>query len=175
MQEEYEVYTFGMEQLLMVLADCFTALLIGIVFGAVVEMLFFVGAFVVIRSYAGGYHASTPLRCYLLTTLINIIALSVMKFIKPDIMILIGLLAIASIVILIISPVATENKPIDDIECLYYRKKIIIVWGMETVIALICAIFSFRAGTESIVYAQVVLSVSLICERILQLRKADKM
>ena len=165
-QEEYEVYSFGMEQLLTVIVDCFTAILIGIVFGKVVEMLFFVSAFIIIRSYAGGYHASTPLRCYLLTTLINIIVLSVMKFIKLDMIIVIGLLVIASIVILLMSPVDTKNKPIDDIEYLYYRKKTIIVWSIEVIIALVSAIFPFRAGTESIVYAQVVLSVSLVCERI---------
>lgn len=170
-QEEYEVYSFGMEQLLTVIVDCFTAIFIGIVFGQVIEMLFFVCAFIIIRSYAGGYHASTPLRCYLLTTLINVIVLSVMKFIKLDMIAFIGLLVIASIVILLISPVDTENKPIDDIEYLYYRKKTIIVWSIEIIIALISAIFRFRAGTESIVYAQVVLSISLVCERIIQLKK----
>lgn len=169
-QSDYEIYLFGMEQMLTIILDLLTAVIIGIAFGRVLQTIIFMIAFMVIRSYAGGYHASTSFRCYLLTTLTIIITLSAMKFVNLDMVMLISLLVIASIVILIISPEDTENKPLDDIEYIYYRKKTIIVWSIEIVIALICAIFRFEAGTESIVYAQTVLSIALICQRITRIK-----
>lgn len=76
----------------------------------------------VIRSYAGGYHASSTLRCYILTNIAIIVVLSAMKFITFSSTFLGCLSVMNSMVILILAPVDTENKRLDEIECIHYRK-----------------------------------------------------
>lgn len=165
-QDDYEIYLFGMEQLLTTILDVLSAIVIGILFGRVLQTIIFVISFMVIRSYAGGYHAATPLRCYVLTILTVILALSAMKYMEWHIFYLLGILMVSSVVILILAPVDTENKRIDDVEFIHYRRKTVIVWGIETFIALLFALFQFKIGVESIVFTELTLSISLICENV---------
>ena len=79
-----------------------------------------------------------------------------------------------SMVILILAPVDTENKRLDEIECIHYRKKTIIVWSVEVVITIFCAILQYKLIAESVIFAQVVLSLSLICGQIHNLHEKGK-
>lgn len=164
-KSDYEIYLFGMEQLLMNVLDIVTVLLIGVMLNMFFHTIFFVVAFMLLRSYAGGYHASTPVRCYLLTTTITIIALSVMKYINFDGFVLFGLYIAASIVILMLAPVESKNKPLDALEIIYYKRKIKLLWGLQSMIALMCGILKFQSGKKGIIFAQVILSVSMIYEK----------
>lgn len=170
-KSDYDIYLFGIEQLLSIILNLLTTILIGCLFGIVWQAILFVGAFMILRSYAGGYHALTPVRCYILTIVTIIVSLSAIKYFEIDMVVLISLLIMTSVVILVLAPVDTENKPIDEIEYIYYRKKTMIVWGVEVIIALLCVAVDFLEGMKCIVCAQVVLSVVLLCERI---RKKEK-
>ena len=83
--EDYEIYQYGLEQLLTSILDLLTLLVIGLIMGMIWQGIIFVLSFMLLRKYAGGYHASTPLKCYLLTTLIITVVLSVMKYIQINI------------------------------------------------------------------------------------------
>lgn len=170
-KSDYDIYLFGIEQLLSIILNLLTTILIGCLFGIVWQAILFVGAFMILRSYAGGYHALTPVRCYILTIVTIIVSLSAIKYFEIDMVVLISLLIMTSVVILVLAPVDTENKPIDEIEYIYYRKKTMIVWGVEVIIALLCVAVDFLEEMKCIVCAQVVLSVVLLCERI---RKKEK-
>lgn len=164
-REDYEIYLFGLEQLLTTIINLLTCAIIGIAFDSLLQTILFVIVFIVIRSYAGGYHTSTPLRCYVLTTLTIIVSVVALKCIEWNMWILIGLLVIASIVILLFAPVDTENKPIDAVEYVYFRNKTKVVLGVEVLLAISSMAFHFETGAESIVLALVVLAVALVCEK----------
>jgi len=164
MQEDYEIYLFGLSQLLVTLLDVVTCIVIGIVFGSLLQTLLFLTAFMGIRSYAGGYHASTPLRCYVLTIFMITVSVVALKYIEWNVWVLLGALVVASIIILLLAPVDTENKPIDDVEYVYFRKMTIRVLSIEVLLASMCIMFHFQVGAESIVGALVVLTVALLCE-----------
>ncbi len=164
-EEDYEIYLFGMEQLLTVIIDLLTAIFLGVVFGEVIQTVIFVLSFMIMRSYAGGFHASTPFKCYLLTSLTIIVVLSVMKYIEVDLIVLVGMLLVASMVIWVLAPVDTENKTIDDIEFIVYRRKTRIVWCIEVIGVFGCMAFQCVDMVECIVYAQVVLAVALVSEK----------
>ena len=156
-KEDYEIYLFGINQLLIIILDLLTVIVIGTAFGKAVQTIILVTAFMILRSHAGGYHASTPFRCYILTALTIIISLSAMNYIECNLLILTGLWTVSGIVILM-------PAPVDDMEYIYYRKKTIVVWGLESIAALLCAVIQFGIGSEGIVLAQTVLAVALICE-----------
>ena len=163
-KDSWEIYYFGIYQLILNAVDMTTILILGIVFNEIWQAILFIGAFAVLRKYGGGYHASTPLRCYLLTTFITITALSVMKYIEMKYFVYFILLFVSSVVILIASPVESENKPLDMIEKMLYRKKALAIWGVETSLAIIFAILKVKSVFVCITMAEVVLSFALIYE-----------
>lgn len=165
-QEEYEIYLFGMEQLLSSIMNMVSVLIIGMILGVLLESIIFLMAFKFIRQYAGGYHASTRIRCYLLSIMTIITVLSVIKYVSMDEIILVTLSGLASIVILLLSPIDTENRRIDAVERIYYRKKTIIIWVIELFIAVMCMIVHFYEGAKCIVLALLVLAMALSGEKL---------
>lgn len=161
-----EIYLFGVEQFLTIVLNIVTTLAIGIVLGELWQSLLFVLLFMALRTYAGGYHASTPMGCYLLTSSIIAIALSVLKYIEINIFVCVGLLIISGVVILILSPVASENKPLDNIEFVIYRKKTIVIWGMQIICAVLCIVKEYRDISVCIVLAHVILALSQLYAKV---------
>ena len=160
--EEKEIYQYGMNQMLLSLINILTTLMIGILLGMLWQCVIFTFSFMVIRTYAGGYHASTQKRCYLLTASIIIATLSVIKYVEINNYICLILLSISSVIILMFSPVGSENKPLDDIEIVIYRKKTIIVWCVEFLIAIAFILVSMKEISICITLAQVDLALCLL-------------
>lgn len=114
--DDREIYQYGFEQVFSSLLNIATMLLLGIILGIIYQSLVLILSFMALRSYSGGYHAKTPLQCYLLTVMSILAALSIMKFITIDRFICLGLLVLSSVVILLLSPIGSKNKPLDEIE-----------------------------------------------------------
>lgn len=157
-----EIYQYGFEQVFSSLLNIATMLLLGIILGKIYQSLVLILSFMALRSYSGGYHANTPLQCYLLTVMSISAALSIMKFITIDRFICLGLLVLSSVVILLLSPIGTKNKPLDEIEKIIYRKKTIIVWSVETCVAIVFIILDITEIHIAITLAQVIISIALI-------------
>lgn len=160
--DDREIYQYGFEQVFSSLLNIATMLLLGIILGKIYQSLVLILSFMALRSYSGGYHANTPLHCYLLTVMSISAALSIMKFITIDRFICLGLLVLSSVVILLLSPIETKNKPLDEIEKIIYRKKTIIVWSVETCVAIVFIILDITEIHIAITLAQVIISIALI-------------
>lgn len=160
--DDREIYQYGFEQVFSSLLNIATMLLLGIILGKIYQSLVLILSFMALRSYSGGYHANTPLHCYLLTVMSISAALSIMKFITIDRFICLGLLVLSSVVILLLSPIGSKNKPLDEIEKIIYRKKTIIVWSVETCVAIVFIILDITEIHIAITLAQVIISIALI-------------
>ena len=160
--DDREIYQYGFEQVFSSLLNIATMLLLGIILGKIYQSLVLILSFMALRSYSGGYHANTPLQCYLLTVMSISTALSIMKFITIDRFICLGLLVLSSVVILLLSPIGSKNKPLDEIEKIIYRKKTIIVWSVETCVAIVFIILDITEIHIAITLAQVIISIALI-------------
>lgn len=146
--------------------DFVSIVLIGIIYGELLQCLIFIIAFTTLRVYAGGYHASTRMGCYGFTMSVVGLALTVVKYIPMNITVIVVLAIIATGIILKLSPIDTPSKPLDEIEYHYYRKKaIIILWG-ELLIAGLCVVMHFVEGAKCIMLALVVLALALVGEKI---------
>lgn len=161
-QENIEIYQFGIEQFLTTFLNILTTLVLGILFNEVIQGILFVTAFMILRSYSGGYHASTPIRCYLFSIFSIVAALSVMKFTEINNFICIGLLLLSGMVVILLSPVSTVNKPLDNIERVVYRKKAIFIWCAETFVAFAFIGFNISKVSICIMLAQVLISIALV-------------
>ena len=161
-QDDWEIYEVGLEQIIISLINALTMLVIALLFGEVWQCLLFAASFIAIRVNAGGYHARTPLHCYILTISMFIVALAVMKFAVISQYVSVMLLVFASMLIWILCPVDTENKPMDEIEKQIFRQRAMIAWLIETVVAIAFLSFGLTAISECIILAQVLIGASLL-------------
>ena len=123
-EEDLEVYQFGIESFLMKACHLISYVTIGLLFRRLPELLVFLLAFIPLRECSGGYHARTPLKCYILSCGTVITFLCLLLLIPTDkTQYSIILAVISSLVLFFIVPVGTENKPLSDAEVTYYRSK----------------------------------------------------
>ena len=76
------------------------------------------------RVYAGGYHADTKLKCYLISLGVYGIFTFLMNVLPKDLYVVVNLfmLVFSLVTILLVAPVIHKNKTVNDIEKKYYRK-----------------------------------------------------
>lgn len=159
---DYEIYQYGLELLLTSILNLLTLIAIGMIMGMMWQAIIFVFTFIMLRKYAGGYHSSTPLRCYILTCLVILNSLSVMKYIKINIFVYLGLFVFSSIIILTCSPVESANKKLDKLEKTLYRKKTVVIWLITSILAISALISQYHEVSLCIFMADIMLSVSLL-------------
>lgn len=115
-EEKIELYGFAIYIVISSLLHIGTLLFIGWLFGMVVESVIFYASFIAVRKFAGGYHAMTPLRCYLFSTITIFISLLLLQqlsnFSKTITCVFILSASVSIICIIILSPLDSGNKPI---------------------------------------------------------------
>lgn len=135
--DDKELYLFGIQQGLVLLLNIGTTVTIGLVSGTLWELTFFTAALIALRSYSGGYHAKTPQKCYIVSTLVMVVAALLIKFVVLHTLVYTGILILAGIFIIVFSPIDSENNPLDEQEKKVYRKRAVIICITEEVLSFI--------------------------------------
>ena len=151
-EDEREVYEYGLDKLFSSLTHFLFTVCLGFLFGIPgLTMLFFV-SYYIIRIYAGGYHAETPQRCFLTSVGIMIPTLTVMKFWQVWFVawVFYALLALGSIVLVLIAPVAHKNKMLDEREKVVYRRRMLRNLSVAVITALILFQLSYHGLAVSV-------------------------
>lgn len=122
--EDKELYSYGFFIFLSQILYFIIVTTIGVLFNIILESIIFYIAFQFIRRYAGGYHAETETRCEILSTLsilccIVLIKLSKMYDIRSA---LLSISLVFAVLIFILCPLDTPEKPLSDKEYKYFRK-----------------------------------------------------
>lgn len=159
--EDYAIYFYGMKQLLQTFVNIGLTILYGILMGELYQSVIYVISFMLIRKYAGGYHCTSQIRCYILTSTVILSALSAIKYCEFSIYLELALFVLSNIVIVLLSPVETSNKPLDDIEKIVYRKRTLIMLGLEDVMAVLLFVMGMREIVLCIIIAEFTLGLSL--------------
>ncbi len=129
--EDKEIYDYGLKQGMIIVLNAITTIMIGSLFGMLSETIVFSIAYIPLRSYVGGYHAKTQLRCYLLSVLLIICVLFAIENILWTSSIVLGLTFISGIIIFILAPMEDSNKPLDSIEKKVFRVRTRIIFLKE--------------------------------------------
>lgn len=155
-EDEKALYIYGLQQGFFIILNVVTIMIIGSANGMFWESILFMVAYLPLRSFAGGFHAKSPMLCYLYSiTLISAVLLAI-RFIPWTNSICLGLAVIAGVVIFILSPVEDFNKPLDQIETVIYKKWTRIILAVESAIFLLALV----SGQT---YILSVIAVSLVC------------
>lgn len=148
-----EIYLFGMQQFLSTAFGFISVFLIMLVMGEVLNGILFVVSFSVLRQYAGGYHASTKIGCYIMSLSSAFVILLIIKYFDFDSVVCLVLLTIFGTIILLLSPVEAVNKPLDQTERSVYRKRTIITALIEFIAAVALVGFGYIKPALSVVFA----------------------
>lgn len=129
--DDRELYVYGFNQGLNILLNLITTLVVGLLFRNILELAIFMATYIPLRSFAGGYHAKTPVRCYIFSIILILAFSLMMKYVHFTIFICSIMIVVSSSIILFLAPVEDKNKPIDEREQNVYRKKSFIILAVE--------------------------------------------
>ena len=164
--EDAEIYIYGINQILTYVINVSSALIVGAIFGVFFEAAVFMAAYIPLRSFAGGYHAKTPLRCYIFSVIMLIVVSIGMKYLYMTEWVYYVVLAAAASVVLILSPVEDRNKPLDETEHKVYKRRTVLIMTVELVIALLLKLAVLDTLFVAIVYSFIVLSLMLVTGKV---------
>mgnify|MGYP000557841344 CR=1 FL=1 len=160
--EDAEIYIYGINQILVSILNVSSALIIGLIFGVFFEIAVFMAAYIPLRTFAGGYHAKTPLSCYVFSVIMLIVVSIGMKYLSIEEWIYYVILAAAASVVLILAPVEDRNKPLDEIEHKVYKRRTILIAAVELTLAMLLKLLMLDDLFIATAYSFVVLSLMLI-------------
>lgn len=164
--DESEIIEFGITVLISKVIFLITIVIVGAFCGELVSVLFFTLLYTPLRSFAGGIHAKTPVRCYFLSLAMLILTALIFKFLKITKLLFYFSIVISAIILILLSPVEDFNKPLDDIEIKIYRRKSLLIWCIETIVGVISTYFSFDLLYSCIFLNFTILSVMLILGKV---------
>lgn len=168
--DNYELYEYAIYIILSSAFHMATVIVLGLVFNLLTESLVFYLSFIVIRKFAGGYHAKTPVRCYLFSFASNIIILCLVKRLSSIntlfifIFIIFELLCV--VLILLISPLDTENNPLTGQEKKMYRMLTSIITILIFIISSLCFFKGYRNIGSSMICGVVMSALVLLMRKI---------
>ena len=153
-RQDLPVYQYGLKMLLLKLIYITSFIMYALLIGALKETILFLIAYSLLRSYSGGYHASSILKCYFVsfsTIVLNFILCNLKIdgiLLKMDIVLLI----LSSIFIFLFSPVDNHEKQLDNLE-----KK---VYGHRAKICVVCCVVLFMLLNMLNITHRIAISVS---------------
>jgi accessory gene regulator B len=143
--EDFDIYLFGLETFVMKAYHLSTYFVVAIIFGRIPELTLFLLTFIPLREYGGGYHAKTSIRCYIISCLTVLSFLWLLIIIPKDMMQFGYIIAIClSLPLFFIIPVETSNKPLDDIEIKWYKKKATFILVIDLLVVIISSIYGYH-------------------------------
>lgn len=160
--EDRELYVYGFNQGITILLNLITTLCIGLLFGSVVELLVFMAVYIPLRSFAGGYHAKTPLRCYLSSIVMLIIVSVAIQYVALEIWMHYIIVAVSAIIIGVLAPVEDRNKPLDEMEMKVYKRRTIFIVIIEIAVFVILDFLKLELIYDSISYELIFTSIVLV-------------
>ena len=160
--EEKALYEYGLRQSAFMALNVFSTLMLGSLFDMTWQSIIFIAAYIPLRSYAGGYHAKSQLKCYAFSEVMVIFALLLIKIICRDSIICFCVVVSAGIVIFYLAPLESKNKPLNQNEKIIYKKCTRVILAILSVcIIAFYGCFS-RQVSASIATAIVILALMLL-------------
>ena len=165
--EAREVHAIGLDKLLSNLLCLVIALIAGIVFQVPFEAIVFYFAYYILRIYAGGYHADSQMRCFILSIGIMIPAVLAIRFWHAwcTVPVHIVLMLFSAGTVIALAPVDNKKKRLEPIERSVYRKRALTVLflscGLSLALLLLSASFNRAASMSCAILCGTTLSAAM--------------
>ncbi len=154
---------YGLRQIMYTLLNAGTMLLIGLLMKMPLEAVLFAVTYIPLRVYVGGFHASTPLKCWAVSAVMLIAVLIEMKYLYTQFHYLFFALSlIACIFIIILSPVEDTNKPLDSTEKRVYHIRTMYIIAVQGVVMLVLFFIKAEQAVSAIQSTWITLFIMVI-------------
>lgn len=160
--EDAEIYIYGINQILVSVVNVLSALIIGLILGTFFEVIVFMAAYIPLRIFAGGYHAKTPLRCYIYSLIMLVIVSIGLKYLHIEMWGYYAVLLAAVLIVFVLSPIEDKNKPLDDLEYKVYKRRAIIIAAIELTVSVLLRLIGLDNLFIASVYSFAALSFMLV-------------
>lgn len=167
-QKYLNFYKYGLEITISTILNVLLVLLVGIATQHLIESIVFLFTFILLRVYAGGYHANTYFRCNLLMCGSFLTLVLIYDFLSNRIsflFVIVSLLLFFSVTI-VFCPVEHINKPINSERKRKKMKNITIILGL--IFSIISSILIYKNINVGIMIllTQIWVSVLVIAAKI---------
>jgi len=135
--EDTALYIYGFHQGFLLLLNILTLCLIGYILGMMKESMAFLLAYIPLRSYAGGFHAKTSLRCYLLSAIVMPCVLLLIKLPFWEFHSAAAVMSAAMLAVVILSPVDSADRRFNTVEKRVFRRRSLIALSILAALSLI--------------------------------------
>lgn len=159
--DERELYAYAVHCLFSLIYPIAFASVVGIISGMIMESIVMIIPFMITRKFSGGYHADSFGKCLIISSIVIAGALLIGKNIYNGVT-LNALYIVASILLIIFSPIDSINKRLDDDDKMFCKKITIVIVLVIFVITEILWHMGYRCYTRFIV-------VGVILAELLQL------
>lgn len=124
--DERELYAYAVHCLFSLIYPIAFASVVGIISGMIMESIVMIIPFMIIRKFSGGYHADSFGKCLIISSIVIAGALLIGKNIYNGVT-LNALYIVASILLIIFSPIDSINKRLDDDDKMFCKKITIVI------------------------------------------------
>ena len=165
--EEAEIVRYGLEVAVLKITFFAAALVVSLLMNSFWQFIIFISLFSLLRSYAGGYHAQTRIRCFVQSMLLIIVAIMIINISQKNTYIIVPLSVVAlaaSIIIWRIAPVDSKNKRLDFDEKAIMRRKTRITLMVEIIIGIASYFFNFKTISCAVTLSIIASCVLLLAE-----------
>lgn len=174
-EDDRELYEYGFFMLFSNLYFTVITCLFGMIFDVLFESLIFFVSFMLIRKYAGGYHAKTEVQCQIFSTVSIILSILVIRYANLDriAVFLLVLTAIASVLIFAFAPLDTPEKPLSKNEKKHFRTISYIILVVLDILFLIAYFFNWNGVFVSVAVAIIFESILISLGKILRRKRKN--
>lgn len=164
--EDEKIYRYGYVLLCKVFLNLVIALIIGIVFSKTKEVIFFLGMYIPLRSFCGGWHADKIWKCTVISNAILLLQVygleNLLSHLSIKVMLFIFFLNI--ICIFFMAPVETEMKKISQEEKQIYKRRIKLIFTLHLIIMLIIILGNIDELIFSLMFVYIIQNIMLLLE-----------
>lgn len=169
--KDFDLYNYG---LFIFISETFLfiyCLIVGAILKIALPSLLFCSMFFLVHRFAGGFHAKTELHCLIITLSFFLISIVSIKLgTQLNCIILISIYVCCSIILILLSPADTPQKPLSNKEKFLFKKitSLILVVGFIVIVTLYIKNICLYAN--AIVIAVFLQTLSIICGRLFNKR-----
>ena len=160
-EEDKEIAEYGLHQGIVLIGGLALAVIAGWLLGIPLQAIIFLVLAYVLRIYAGGYHATTPLRCGVISAVSILVCYLCIKYITLPPVLLHGLTLAAGLLLLRFVPVDTANKELDEKEEQAYGRTARRIVLAEMCIYFISALLGWETGIRCVSVCLVFMAVNI--------------
>lgn len=168
--DDEKIYRYGYVLLCEVFFNLVIALTIGIVFSKTKEVLFFLGMYIPLRSFCGGWHADKIWKCTVISNAIVLLQVYGLENLSSHLSITVMLFVffLNMICIFFMAPVETEMKKISQEEKQIYRRRIKLIFTLHLIIMLIITLGNADEFIFSMMFVYIIQNIMLLMEIVKQ-------